>query len=462
MTTRLIDIAFAIIGLFFLVVLFPVVALLIKLDSRGPVFFKCARVGKDGKIFHMYKFRTMYESDIKLGQSVSPQRDPRVTPVGRILRRLKLNEFPQFLNILRGEMTLVGPRPEAPDLAAAYPLEARRIFRVQPGLVGPNQILGRNEEEFYPHGVDPKEYYLTKLLPRKIPLDLKYIDEKSFLVDLKYLFLGMWVTLTGMVRLQHLWANKDRLLLLMADSAFCLISFMLAYFIRYETFTPGFITQAHLLQILPFTALAHIPFLLLLGCYSGVIDFFGINDIKKIFKGLILGTLTLLLFSLIFQFTKKYGSSIFIINFLCLSVFLIGYRIFLPTLDHFYKRNNGQKTRRVLIIGAGEEGLLCLHYLKKSQDINYQVMGFIDEDSHLQYKNINGIRVIGNLTDLEILLPLYKIDEVFIADSIKQPEQGIRVQKICRKNFVTLTSFVPNQVITRPFVYPQKPAPSIS
>ena len=156
MISRALDIFISLIGLFFLLLMLPFIALLIKFDSPGPIFFLCNRIGKDGKIFKMYKFRTMYETPKPLGPSVSAHGDPRVTPVGRFLRRTKLNEFPQFINIFKGEMTLVGPRPESPDLAAGYPPEAKKIFTVKPGLVGPNQIMGRNEEEWYPPGVDHK------------------------------------------------------------------------------------------------------------------------------------------------------------------------------------------------------------------------------------------------------------------------------------------------------------------
>jgi lipopolysaccharide/colanic/teichoic acid biosynthesis glycosyltransferase len=153
MLTRLIDLCLSLIGLLVLGVCYPLIALALKLDSRGPVFYQCRRVGLHGKIFSMYKFRTMYETPMALGPSVSPLGDPRVTPVGRVLRRLKLNELPQFINLFKGEMTLIGPRPESPDLAAAaYPAEAKKIFTVKPGLIGPNQILGRNEEESYPPG----------------------------------------------------------------------------------------------------------------------------------------------------------------------------------------------------------------------------------------------------------------------------------------------------------------------
>src|SRR4030042_5945934 len=162
---RAFDIVFSLIGLVIAAPLFPAIAVLIKLNSKGPVFFPVKRVGKDMKLFPMYKFRTMLESSAVIDQNICPQYDPRVTSVGRFLRRTKLNELPQLLNILKGEMSFVGPRPEAPDLAEMYPEDAKRVYTVKPGLVGPavisvlkGAVNGRNEEELYPKGVDPKEY----------------------------------------------------------------------------------------------------------------------------------------------------------------------------------------------------------------------------------------------------------------------------------------------------------------
>ena len=169
MIIRMMDLLFSLLGLLGLIIMLPFVALLIKLDSRGPVFYLGDRVGLNGKIFRMYKFRTMHETLDLQGPGVSPQGDPRVTTVGRVLRRLKLNEFPQFINVLKGEMTLVGPRPETPELAAAYPPAARKIFSVKPGLIGPNQILGRNEEALSPRGGPAKILYRSDLAPETSP-----------------------------------------------------------------------------------------------------------------------------------------------------------------------------------------------------------------------------------------------------------------------------------------------------
>ena len=190
------------------------------MDSKGPVFFLCDRVGKDGRLFKMYKFRTMYETPVPIGASLSPADDPRVTRFGRFLRRTKLNELPQLINILIGEMTFVGPRPEAPDLAALYPSYAKGVFGVKPGLVGPNQILGRNEEEWYPPGVDPQQYYIESILPKKLLVDLEYVEQSSIFKDIKYILFGIKETLFKILSWKLILQNKSQIYLLCIDIFF--------------------------------------------------------------------------------------------------------------------------------------------------------------------------------------------------------------------------------------------------
>ena len=139
-----------------------------------------------------------------IDQSLCPQNDPRVTAFGRFLRRTKLNEFPQLINILKGDMTFVGPRPESPDLAELYPEAAQPVFSVKPGLVGPNQILGRNEEEMYPPGVDAKRYYIDVILPPKVEVDLEYIKHPEVFRDIQYILMGARETLFGALNRSHI------------------------------------------------------------------------------------------------------------------------------------------------------------------------------------------------------------------------------------------------------------------
>jgi lipopolysaccharide/colanic/teichoic acid biosynthesis glycosyltransferase len=431
---RLFDIFISLVGLLLLLLMLPWIALLIKLDSRGPVFFLCNRVGLGGKIFKMYKFRTMYQTPLPLGGSVSPQGDPRVTPVGCFLRRVKLNEFPQFINVLKGDMTLIGPRPEAPDLAALYPASAQRIFSVKPGLAGPNQILGRNEEELYPPGEDPIKYYIEHILPRKLPLDLEYINDSSFVKNLKYLFLSVKVTISGAISRQHLVENTSQILFILADIILCISALTLAHYLRYDSFSKPFLYQ-YFVRVLPWALLIRIPIFIYFGFYRTLIRHLSFYDIKVIFKGVTVSSLVLIGF---FFFSRleifaKYGRGVFLIDWFCLINLLAGYRILLKKLFHYYKAEaNGQENqRRVLIWGAGDAGELCLRYLQKEKGNSYETIGFIDDDPKKRSYRLNGVKVLGNRDHVTILVQLYKIQEIFVAMPSAEVYEIKKALEIC-------------------------------
>jgi lipopolysaccharide/colanic/teichoic acid biosynthesis glycosyltransferase len=418
MMNRFFDIFIALIGFLLLLLMLPWIALLIKLDSRGPVFFLCDRVGRGGKIFKMYKFRTMYQTPLPLGGSISPMGDPRVTPVGRFLRRVKLNEFPQFINVLKGDMTLIGPRPEAPDLATLYPDYAKRIFSVKPGLAGPNQILGRNEEEMYPPGVDSVKYYIEHILPRKLPLDLEYIEDPSFVKNLKYLILSVKVTLSGAIRRQHLVDNASQIFFILADIILCIFALTLAHYLRYGSFSKPILYHSFS-NVLPWALLIRIPIFIYFGFYHSLIRHLSFYDIKIIVKGVTVSSGVLIGFMLLFRLETfaEYGRGVFLIDWFCLVNLLTGYRILLKKLFHHYKdESNGQENqRRVLIWGAGDAGELCLRYLQKEKESSYETIGFIDDDPKKRSYRLNGVKVLGNRDHLKILVQLYKIQEIFVA-----------------------------------------------
>jgi len=180
---RLLDVVAAAVGLVVLSPLMAVIALAIRWDSPGPVFYRAKRVGKGGKLFLMYKFRTMVADAEKMGPSITVKDDPRITRVGRFLRKTKLDELPQLINVLKGEMSLVGPRPETPSMVEHYTPEQRRVLEVTPGITGLAQLYYSNEEEM----LNPDnwhEEYVRKILPHKLTLDLLYIEHRSLALDL--------------------------------------------------------------------------------------------------------------------------------------------------------------------------------------------------------------------------------------------------------------------------------------
>lgn len=184
---RMFDIVLALISLVVLSPLFAVVALLIKLDSEGPVFYRGVRAGKDGKPFKIWKFRTMVVNADKIGGPSTSADDPRLTRVGRILRRYKIDEFPQVINILKGEMSFVGPRPEVLQEVELYTDEERLLLTVPPGMVDYATLRFHNEEEILRGAADPHQAYREKIRPEKIRLGLEYVRTRSFWGDIKIL-----------------------------------------------------------------------------------------------------------------------------------------------------------------------------------------------------------------------------------------------------------------------------------
>jgi lipopolysaccharide/colanic/teichoic acid biosynthesis glycosyltransferase/dTDP-glucose pyrophosphorylase len=443
--TRLFDILVSLIGCIIFFLVLPIFYVLIKLDSPGPVFFPCDRVGKDGKLFKMYKLRTMHTTDAPVGDSVSPQGDPRVTRVGRVLRRLKLNELPQFINVLKGDMTLIGPRPEAPDLAAAYPPEAKVIFSVKPGLMGPNQFIGRNEEELYPPGVDAKKFYLENILPQKLALDLDYLQKKSFLKDLAYLSKCLWATVSDAVQRRHLTDNVSQIAMLLADTVLCPLSFMVAYLIRFEKLPFG-LEIPGLPILLIFTILTRIPILLYLGCYQGIFRFLGLRDFLKVGYGVTAGSIFFVI-SAYFN-NVAFSRSIFIIDWFCLLILLTGYRMIGKIVRQLMVEGKAapQEKRRALIWGAGDEGQWCLNFLKEKTGPSFEILGFIDENPQYHHKSIDGCRVLGNLHHLPVLAKIYKVEELILASPALPSHKIAKAQEWCKDLGITLSRFSPGSV----------------
>ena len=163
-------------------------ALMVKLSSRGPVFYRGTRVGLNGKLFPMLKFRTMVVDAESLGGSATAADDPRITRFGKFLRRYKLDELPQFFNVLLGDMSLVGPRPEVQKYVTLYSREEKAILTVRPGITDWASIWNSNEAAVLEGSRDPERTYEELIRPTKLALQILYVRDRSFFVDLKILF----------------------------------------------------------------------------------------------------------------------------------------------------------------------------------------------------------------------------------------------------------------------------------
>ena len=187
MTKRLFDVVSSLVGLLVLSPVMLVIAILMKQSSPGPVLYAGTRIGRFGKKFRLFKFRTMVVNADKIGGPSTADDDPRVTRVGRVLRRYKLDEIPQLINVLKGEMSFVGPRPEVASEVETYSPEQRRLLEVLPGITDWASMRFHNEGEILKGSVDPHETYREKIRPEKIRLGLEYVQRRSFWVDLQIL-----------------------------------------------------------------------------------------------------------------------------------------------------------------------------------------------------------------------------------------------------------------------------------
>ena len=183
MLKRFFDLILSLIGLLIIVPILFLITILIKISSSGPVFYKQVRVGKNNKDFKIFKFRTMHVNADKKGLLTVGGRDPRVTSIGYYLRKFKLDELPQLINVFKGDMSFVGPRPEVRQFVNLYSEIQMKVLNVKPGITDLASIEFRNENEILSKEEDPNQYYIDYIMPKKLEINLKYINQRNLLKD---------------------------------------------------------------------------------------------------------------------------------------------------------------------------------------------------------------------------------------------------------------------------------------
>ena len=190
MPKRLFDTLFSSLGLIVTSPFLIFSAIAIKLNSKGPVFYRGKRIGRYGKPFRIYKFRTMVVNAEKLGGHSTADDDPRITKTGKFLRKYKLDELPQLINVLKGDMSFVGPRPEVQHYVDMFTEEEKAILSIRPGITDWASLWNPDEGAILKGSKDPEKAYMEKIRPEKLKLQLKYVKEGSFRIDLKIILLA--------------------------------------------------------------------------------------------------------------------------------------------------------------------------------------------------------------------------------------------------------------------------------
>ncbi|MFH0921622.1 MAG: polysaccharide biosynthesis protein [Fibrobacterota bacterium] len=401
MTKRLFDLGCTTTGLLVLSPLLVLVALIVKLTSRGPVFFRQARVGKDGRPFRIFKFRTMV-NDAHKGPEVTARDDGRVTSVGRILRQAKLDELPQLLNVLAGSMSLVGPRPEIPALVAHYTPEQRQLLTVRPGITSPATIYHRDEEEIVGTPEEVMEYHRTVLVPKKAQYDLGYIEHRSFWFDLKLIFLTLLSVLTNESGYMREKAIKNRRAIIVATVlALLALSYFLAYLVRFEWDIPYFYL-GKFKRTLPLVLIVKFVFLAYFSQFEGYWRYVSLSDIGAIFKALFLSLLAL--WGIKLFFLSSFPSGTLLIDFAFSLMLLSGQRLSLRFLREAYMPIVPKSRDKVLVLGAGDRAESVLREIRNNPDMAFNIIGLVDDSPAKMGIKIHGKEVVGTFDDLPSLV----------------------------------------------------------
>lgn len=434
---RTFDICAGLLGLIVLSPLFLITALWIKADSKGPVFYRQTRIGKDGKPFKMYKFRTMMELTHWVGPVLCPRNDPRVTRFGAILRRSKLNELPQLINVLKGEMSFVGPRPEVPGFVDSDDPIQRKVLSVRPGIVGPAQIHMRNEEELYKRDADPIDFYKSNILPEKLAIDARYVDNVSFFRDLLYLLQGVWITLAGAITARHFLENIQQVILFLCDAVVCSFSYFLAYLLRMEGQIPP-IERIILVHTLPYVILIRMFFFAQSDIYSTLVRYISFEELVKIIKGATFSSIAIVVLTFLIG-ERGHPRSVFVMDWFIVISLLGGYRMAFKAIARKRRTPNQTDSRRILIYGAHGMGDLALRYLRM-EDCG-TVIGFVDDDPQKIKKHFQGLKVLGDRYDIEALVGVYGIDQVIIPSHNLSAEDLNQIKGFCKKAGVACEVF---------------------
>ena len=414
---RLYDVVFSFAGLVVLGPLFLVIAALIKMADGGKVFYRQTRIGLLERPFLICKFRTMTSAAEQAGPAVTKDGDARVTRIGRLLRKTKLDELPQLWNVLKGEMSLVGPRPEVPHYVERYTPEQREILRCKPGITDLASLFFRDEETLLRHATNVEEFYIQHCIPRKLKLNQEYAARANLLSD-------TWIILQTIC---PYWVG-----VLVTYGILLAASFGLAYGLISDFAPPA-------VSALLFWRELALVLALQLGCLTwrkqcrGLLSYFSFPELRQV--GTALGLAAVGLLALWAMGLGGPPRNVILVNALLSFVLLSGFRVL---LRRWRERSAGEEDTpanppsRVGIIGAGSTGAQLALEISARKNFGRVAVAFFDDDFQKWQKNIHEVPVVGMP---ECLLEGWtdKLDEVVVAMPGAPPDRIREIDQLLRK-----------------------------
>ena len=430
---RFVDLVLSSVAAIVLAPLIVIIGVVVKFDSRGPIFYRQERVGRSGGKFRIFKFRTMIVGAYRGGARLTVKRDPRITTVGQILRWTKLDELPQLFNVLAGDMSLVGPRPEDPYFVSFYSDEQKHALSVRPGMIGPSQLDGRDEVEKYPEGTeDTEKYYIEHILPEKLARDLDYVANTGVWRDLWFLVSGVFRVLLSQFKSGFFARSRARMAMLSLDLGLIVISYVAANFVHFD-WQISERTWSYIYKTIFWIVLIKPPVFIYYGLYQRTTRWVGRHDLAAIVKAASVST-ALVVGATYFTNLRAHSRAVFVEDWALLIFFMVGARFVVRHVLSGASRvvDNGQMTK-VLVAGAGHGGEVILRSLLEDPKSRFLPVGIIDHEPRRWGALIHGVRVMGGATDIAMAASTHGVAMVLISLADLDPAVVRDITEACEK-----------------------------
>lgn len=414
--------------------IFLLIAIAIKLESRGPVFYRQQRVGQHRQPIVVLKFRKMPINIGNDGPLVTVRFDPRLTRIGRILERTKLDELPQLFNVLQGHLALVGPRPEIEKFTRYYPEKWEKVLTARPGLIGLNQVYFRNESERFPMNCpDPEDYYIHLILPDKLDIDIHYIERRSLKLDLWIIFRTIWAMPTGAITGRSLLSLTRQFTVLTIDTTIAVFCYLAANYIWFRLqLTPANL-YIMLHMIVPVIAIRFGTFLVF-QIPRHIPEYFSRHDIGVIARSLAIGSLLIVGFAFFMLNIRTHSRAVLVIDFFLCNLSLLGYR-WLWTRIH-RKTIPPEHVLNLMIVGITSQIVSVIEILRNEQQIHIDIVGIVDNEPVRRGRRIARIPILCLVGELDMMLRVKNVDVAVMLENALTEEDGHRVREICRRHNV--------------------------
>lgn len=416
---RLFDIFFSLLGLIFFSPLFVVVAILIKTDrkGKGAVFFIQKRIGRNFRPFNLYKFKTVVQGTLQNSLPIVADNDQQISRIGRFLKKARMDGLPQLWNVLKGDMSFVGPQAEVRKYVRKCKKEYKEILRIKPGIIDISSLTYSNEEAILKNKKNPEEYYIHILLPEKIKLAKGYVKNASFLHDIKLILFTIYKLAypqNTISKIIDFLTPYRKPIVIVLQSVIFVISNYLAFFIRFDADVP--LHQFNLfLKYLPFIFVLRVIFLFSFSLDRGLWKYASVSDLRNIINSVSSGSFFFFFLVRYLFGDTLYPKSIYVMDGF-LNLFLLGgIRLFRRFNEGINNNGATDAKKRVIVVGAGDAAEMLLRDTKYSSLYPYRIVGLIDDDSRKKGFKIRNVPILGTRKDLTSIVETEEPDEFLIA-----------------------------------------------